>query len=121
MGRIMRRVLFIFTLLAAVALISGCTDYLSPMESRPPGEVETTEVIMQNYRFLPQDIRVSVGDTVTWTNNDRVTHTVTADNGAFDSGEFGPGETFSYTYEQEGIFGYSCTIHPGMIGTVTVE
>ncbi|AFV22489.1 blue (type 1) copper domain-containing protein [Methanolobus psychrophilus R15] len=91
------------------------------MESQPPGEVETTEVIMQNYRFLPQDIRVSVGDTVTWANDDRVTHTVTADNGGFDSGELEPSETFSYTYEQEGIFGYSCTIHPGMIGTVTVK
>lgn len=121
MGRIMRGVFFVLILLAAVAFVSGCTDYQSPGEIQPPGEVETTEVIMQNYRFLPQDISVPSGDTVTWTNDDRVAHTVVADNGEFDSGELQPGETFNYTFEETGVFNYSCTIHPGMIGSVTVQ
>ncbi|MCQ6963734.1 plastocyanin [Methanolobus chelungpuianus] len=76
---------------------------------------------MQNYRFLPQDIRVSAGDTVTWTNNDKTAHNVVADNGDFDSGEISPDGTFNYTFEEPGLFNYSCTIHPGMIGSVTVE
>jgi plastocyanin len=76
---------------------------------------------MQNYRFLPQDIRVSAGDTVTWKNDDRATHTVIANNDEFDSGEITPGGTFSYTFEETGVFNYSCTIHPAMIGSVTVE
>jgi plastocyanin len=116
LGRIMRSVFFVFALLAGVVLISGCTDY----QTQTPGEVETTEVMMQNYRFLPQDIRVSAGDTVTWTNNDRVIHNVVADNGEFDSGDLAPGETFTFTFEEAGAISYSCTIHPGMIGSVTV-
>jgi plastocyanin len=121
MGRIMRGVFFVFVLLAVMAFVSGCTDYQSPGEIQPPGEIETTEVIMLNYRFLPQDIRVSEGYTVTWTNDDRVAHTVVADAGEFDSGEVQPGETFNYTFEETGVFNYSCTIHPGMIGSVTVQ
>lgn len=120
-GRIMRNVFFIVALLAGVALISGCTDYQAPGQTQTPGKIETTEVMMQNYLFVPQDIRIATGDTVTWTNDDRVTHTVVGDNGEFDSGELAPGETFNHTFEEAGVVSYSCTIHPGMIGSVTVE
>ena len=116
----MRNIFFVVALLAGVAFVSGCTDYQTPGEKQPRGEVETTEVMMQNYRFLPQDIRVSAGDIVTWTNEDRVTHNVVADNDEFDSGDIAPGGTFNYTFEETGVINYSCTIHPGMIGSVTV-
>ncbi len=117
----MRNLLFVVALLAGAAFVSGCTDYQTPGETQEPAEIETTEVIMQNYRFLPQNIRVSAGDTVTWTNDDRADHNVIADNGEFGSDEIAPGGTFNYTFEDAGIFNYSCTIHPGMIGSVTVE
>ncbi len=79
--------------------------------------------------FSPIDITVEVGTTVTWTNNDILTHTVTSGisdgaigtaDGIFDSGDLASGESFSYTFEEEGDFDYYCSPHPWMIGKVTV-
>jgi plastocyanin len=71
--------------------------------------------------FAPNPIAVSVGGTVTWTNNDSVTHTSTADGGAWNSGSIAPGATFSRTFSSAGTFQYHCMIHPGMVGTVNVQ
>jgi plastocyanin len=62
-----------------------------------------------------------MGTTVTWTNDDGVNHTVTSDQGAFDSGPLATGQTFSQTFNQAGTFTYHCTIHPSMQGTVVVQ
>jgi plastocyanin len=81
-----------------------------------------TEVSEEGIAFNPAEVTVSVGDTVTWTNNDTVEHDVTAD--GFSSGEPGgmaPGDTFDHTFQEAGTFDYVCTVHPGMEGTVTVE
>ena len=71
--------------------------------------------------YVPDQLTVSVGDTVTWTNTDPMRHTVTADDGAFDSGRLGGGETFSHTFTSAGPVPYHCEIHSGMTGTVTVS
>jgi plastocyanin len=71
--------------------------------------------------YSPNPINVSVGGTVTWTNNDNTTHTSTANGGAFSSGSIAPGGTFRMTFPTAGSFPYHCAIHPGMIGTVTVQ
>jgi plastocyanin len=70
--------------------------------------------------FQPADIEVVVGATVDWTNEDPFAHTVTARDGAFDSGTMDDGETFSHTFSEPGTFEYVCAIHPSMTGTVTV-
>ena len=80
------------------------------------------EVSMEGIAFVPPEVTVAVGDTVTWTNNDSVPHDVTAD--SFSSGEAGGmagGDTFEQTFEEAGSFDYVCTVHPGMEGTVVVE
>lgn len=61
-----------------------------------------------------------VGDTVRVVNNDVVSHTWTAKNGAFDSGSIGPGQAFSYTFSQAGTFDFFCIPHPGMVGSITI-
>jgi plastocyanin len=83
--------------------------------------------------FGPSKIEVSVGTTVTWTNNDGVPHTVTstesddvdsATSGLFDSGALQTGESFSYTFTKAGDYPYECTIHasmPSMHGVVEVK
>lgn len=73
--------------------------------------------------YSPDNITVVIGvnNTVTWTNNDDVTHTVTADNGAFDSGYLNQGQTWTYTFTTSGVYAYHCSIHPWMTGTVIVE
>lgn len=64
---------------------------------------------------------VAVGQTVTVTNDDTVGHTWTADDGEFDSGTLGEGESFEHTFDEAGEYDYFCSIHPQMAGTITVE
>jgi len=73
--------------------------------------------------FSPSSITVVVGinNTVTWTNDDVGTHTVTADNEAFDSGYMDPGQSWNYTFTTPGTYTYHCTLHPWMKGTVIVK
>jgi amicyanin len=70
--------------------------------------------------FAADDVTVSVGDTVTWTNMDPMVHTVTSTTGDFDSGDLGEGESYSVTFTAPGTYAYLCTPHPFMTGTVTV-
>lgn len=80
------------------------------------------EVSLKDIQFGPSEVTVSVGDTVTWTNEDSVDHDVTAD--SFSSGEAGGlagGDTFEHTFDEAGTFDYVCTVHPGMEGTVVVK
>ncbi len=81
----------------------------------------TTEVEISNFAFVPPNVTVSVGDAVTWTNKDSVTHTVASQDTLFDSGRLASGATFSFTFNQRGTIEYYCTIHPSMKGKVTVK
>ncbi len=74
---------------------------------------------MTTTAFAPNPVAVAVGGTVTWTNNDSTTHTSVG--GAWNSGAIAPGGTFSMTFPAAGSFPYHCSIHPGMVGTVTVQ
>lgn len=65
-------------------------------------------------------LEVTVGTTVTWTNDDTMAHTVTASDGSFDSDLIGAGETWSYTFDEVGEFNYQCTPHPWMRARVIV-
>ena len=81
-----------------------------------------TEVSMKDIKFVPDSVSVSVGDAVTWTNDDTVGHDVTGDD--FKSGDAGAmqnGDTFVQTFDKAGTFNYVCTVHPGMEGSVTVK
>jgi plastocyanin len=78
-------------------------------------------VSIANFSFTPAKLSISVGTTVFWTNNDTVTHTVTADQGAFDSGDLSPGNTFSFTFSKAGTYPYHCNIHSSMVGTIVVS
>ncbi len=67
-------------------------------------------------------LTIPVGTTVTWTNEDPgMLHTVTADDGSFDSGFLEEGQTWSYTFDAAGTFDYHCTPHPWMRARVVVE
>jgi plastocyanin len=74
--------------------------------------------------FSPNPIQVSVGTTVTWTNNDAEPHTVNAGENATPSGLFDsyipPAGTFQHTFTEPGEYPYFCILHPNMVGTVEV-
>ncbi|KAG0277705.1 hypothetical protein BGZ96_002755, partial [Linnemannia gamsii] len=55
-------------------------------------------VTIKDFSFLPQEVDINPGDQVTWTNGDNTAHTVTADDGSFDSGSITPLMTFSHTF-----------------------
>jgi plastocyanin len=74
-----------------------------------------------NTAFAPNPISIAAGDTITWTNNDGTAHTSNGDDGSWSSGTIAPGATFSRTFPTAGTFVYHCTIHPNMVGTVTVR
>jgi plastocyanin len=92
-------------------LLSGC-------QKENPGK---NEVILEMNSFSPSSLTISSGTTVTWTNKESVTHTVTSNNGIFESGDMSKNETFSYTFSTVGTFPYHCRHHSGMNGTIIVE
>ncbi len=77
-------------------------------------------VTIRNFSFGPSTITIKVGDSVTWTNSDAVTHTATADDGSWDTGSISKGESKNTTFNTPGTYTYHCTPHPFMKGTVVV-
>jgi plastocyanin len=76
---------------------------------------------MQSIQFAPKTRAVKLGQTVKWVNDDGVDHNVTAESGAsFKSNDFGQGGTFTFKPTKAGTITYSCTIHPGMTGSLKV-
>jgi plastocyanin len=85
------------------------------------GSGPTEQVTIRDFAFDPPDLSVAVGTTVTWTNEDNTTHTVTGtDTDVIASPDLGQGDTYSVTFSQTGAFHYICSIHTNMTGTVTV-
>jgi plastocyanin len=84
----------------------------------PMGSMQTAEI--KQFAFQPKTLEVPVGATVTWTNGDGASHSVTAKDGSFDSGLFGQGGTFSQKFDQAGTIAYVCTRHGSMMGEVKV-
>jgi plastocyanin len=77
-------------------------------------------VRIADFAFTPDALSAEAGQSVEWTNQDSTPHTVTADDGAFDSGSLARGKAFSFAFDQAGTHAYHCNIHPSMKGTVTV-
>ena len=68
---------------------------------------ETTTILLETSGINPQFYNIEVGDTVVWVNDDTRSHNVTADDGSFDSGAIAPGDSFSFTFNEEGTFSFS--------------
>lgn len=82
----------------------------------------THAVTIKNFSFSPAALTVNVGDTVVWTQEDSVSHTVTSDTGSeLSSPLLTKGKTFAHTFTTRGAFSYHCTPHPSMKANVIVE
>jgi len=86
-------------------------------------DVQSGDVALEivDFAFVPEQVTVEVGSTITWTNIDTAVHTATADDGSFDTGNLqtdgGEGEV---TFDSAGTFTYFCQPHPFMNGKVKV-
>ena len=78
------------------------------------------QVTIDNFTFAPQELKVKVGDTVTWTNHDDIPHTVVSA-GKFRSKTMDTDNTFSFTFTSAGDYKYFCSLHPHMTGMIKVE
>jgi plastocyanin len=77
-----------------------------------------TEVIIENFAFAPTPLHVKAGTTVTVTNDDGTPHTLTADDGAFDTGRLDSDAQGRITIATPGTYSYHCQIHPSMTGVI---
>ena len=80
-----------------------------------------TQVGIADNTFNPQSATVAVGGTVTWTNADAATHTVTFNDSGPDCGRLGKDASVSQTFTAAGTFTYICAIHSSMRGSVVVQ
>ena len=113
----------LISLLVVLPALAGCTGNETVSTSdTDDGDGTTAGVVdISGSAFNPDGLTISVGVTVTWTNSDSATHTATADDGEFDSGNMGNGDTFAYTFNTAGAYAYHCGIHSPMTATITVE
>jgi plastocyanin len=93
----------------------------------PRGQTQSAVAIAESnpsdpmtWGFRPADLVVDVGTTVMWRNTGEMAHTVTANDGSFDSGNVAPGGTWSHRFDRPGVILYYCTPHPWMKAVVRV-
>src|SRR5512133_3302573 len=119
MGNLPAGLLVIVLALSAVISCSKDDDgYGDDMGGNNNG---STSVKIQNFAFSPSTITVNAGTTITWKNYDNVAHTVTSDDGLFNSGSIQQNATFTHKFDSTGTFDYHCTPHPQMTASVVVN
>lgn len=102
---------------AGLALVLQTSGTASQNQSAE-GRSANGQVIMKGIRFQPAELTVHPGETVEFKNEDIVAHTVTADDGSFDSGLIQPGSSWKMTVQKAGIIAYHCSPHPNMKATL---
>jgi plastocyanin len=85
-----------------------------------PALAESITVSIDNFTFAPNELKLKVGDTVTWTNHDDIPHTVVSA-GKFRSKTMDTDDSFSFTFAAAGDYKYFCSLHPHMTGMIKVE
>jgi plastocyanin len=104
-----------------LSISNSCTKSSTDPTGGGTGQPGANEVWMQGMAFNPVTITVPVGTTVKWTNKASVTHNVTSATAVFSSGPMGNGATYTFQFTTAGTYPYTCTLHPGMAGTVIVQ
>jgi len=90
------------------------------------GEPVSVTIHEDRFQFIPSQLTIPAGTTVIWVNDEQAKHTVSADDGSFDSGDQELGVRYTYTFAEPGTYRYFCRYHGdvggiGMAGTIVVE
>lgn len=110
--------MIVFACILALVLAISASSMVAAKKNTKPKKARVT---IKNFRFAPQTIRKKGPVKVTWVNKDNASHTITADDGSFDSGIITDGETYPYTFTKKGTYSYHCENHPTMKGKVVVR
>jgi plastocyanin len=116
MTRAFKMLTFQAAVLAGSALMMSVAADMARAAPSPAAAVQ-----IGNFTFKAQVLTVKAGTTVTWTNGDDIPHTVTSNSGTFRSKVLDSGDKFSFTFAKPGQFGYFCSLHPHMTGTIIVK
>lgn len=106
----------VFALLAATNFVEG-QDQTQHANVTIVSDAST----LGDKAFQPNPLEIPVGSTVIWTNDDFGIHTVTDNNGAFESDSLRPDNTFEYMFDRVGTYDYHCMLHPTMVAQVVVQ
>jgi plastocyanin len=135
-----RLVLGAASLLIAAGALAGCSAEAAPSPAAPSSAASAPAgpvINLNSLMFNPSTTTVSVGTTITWRNDEPITHTVTSGryegvdkttglrssqdpDGTFNAKLEGKGKTFSFTFTKPGSYTYYCDIHQGMNATIVV-
>ncbi|MEE4193519.1 MAG: plastocyanin/azurin family copper-binding protein [Halieaceae bacterium] len=89
-------------------------------QQKPMLSEGTKSVSIRGMQFGSGNIEIKVGESVTWTNQDGMPHTVTSDDGSFGSSALNASNAFTHSFDKPGTYSYYCQYHPNMKGVVTV-
>ena len=133
---------YLILVLIVLFLIAGCSKTSNENQQTnepPPAEIpaenleeqepaaesiipQTFNVNIKGYAFSQVELRIKKGDTITWTNNDAVSHTVTSDSGSeLNSAALSQKESYSHTFNAQGTYEYHCKPHLFMKAKIIVE
>lgn len=111
--------LFVFVLFSGLSSTNFVEAQNHPQLTNATILLDSTNLGDKAYQ--PNPIEIPVWGSVSWTNDDRIAHSVTATEGEFDSGVMQPDEVFESTFDKVGGFEYYCMLHPSMVGHVVVH
>lgn len=87
----------------------------------PVFSADADTVTIRNFSFSPTSMTVIAGTVVTWKNLDGEPHTVVSDEGVFRSEALDQNDSYTFKFDKPGTYGFICSIHPTMKGTIIVK
>ncbi len=94
---------------------------VKPAQPAPGQKPSGAQIAVKLFQYQPGKTQVKAGTTVTWVNEDEIYHSITADKNRFAAPLDGKGTSFSFTFDQPGVYSYFCDRHEHMRGEVEVK
>lgn len=104
-------------IISALLLLAACNQTVE--QSSAVDAPETATVEMSGFKFVPNQVTIKRGGTVTFVNKDSAAHTATSSD--FDSGDMEKGDAFEQTFTKTGNVNVKCTYHPSMSLKIIVK
>ena len=97
------------------------SDRLRQLLAGEVNEFRAVEIVVDNFAFKPQMVRIKLGTTITWVNHDDIPHSIVCPSMNVHSHPMDTNESFSFTFTKAGFYNYICGLHPHMHGQIVVS